>query len=84
MVSSVLMCTTILGRGSVLGLLVCGLGLVLGSVGFCEGVFMGASMLDVGRCEVLIGCVGASRLCKVASVFCMEVIASFTFSISAV
>ena len=83
-VSSVLMCTTTLGWGSALGLLACGLGLVLGSVGFCKGVCMGVSMLDIGRCEVLIGCVGASQLCKVASVFCTEVNASFTFSISAV
>ena len=45
---------------------------------------MGASILDVGRCEVLIGCVGASRLCKVASVFCTEVSTSLTFSILAV
>ena len=83
-VLSVLMCTTILGWRGVLGLLACGLGLVLGSVGFCEGVCMGASMLDIGRCEVLIGCVGASWLCKVASIFCTEVSASLTFSILAV
>ena len=41
-------------------------------------------MLDIGRCEVLIGCVGASQLCKVASIFCMEANTSFMFSILAV
>ena len=65
-------------------MLVYGLGMVLVSVRFCEGVRMGAGMLDIGRCKVLIGCVGASRLCRVASIFCMDVNASFTFSILAV
>ena len=83
-ISSMLMCTTILGQGSVLRLLACGLGLVLESVGFCKGVCMGAGMFDIGQCEVLIGCVGANWLCKFASIFCTEVNASFTFSISAV
>ena len=47
-ISSMLMCTTILGQGGVLGLLACGLDMVLGSVRFCEGVCMGAGMLDIG------------------------------------
>ena len=34
--------------GGVLGLLACGLGMVLGSVGFCKGVCMGMGMLDIG------------------------------------
>ena len=37
-ISSALMCTTILGWGGVLGLLAYGFGMVLVSVGFCEGV----------------------------------------------
>ena len=78
------MCTTILGWGGILGLLAYELGVVFGCVGFCEGVCMGAGMLDIGQCEVLIGCLGASQLCRVASIFCTYVNASFIFSISAV